>query len=160
MNVEEYRHQVGGHCKLIKPKDSSKVYKPLIENEYIFYKKLTNFGSSSTESGPLHLLKKFIPKFYGVTEILVESCSDDEEKQNDSSNHIKGKDEKKKKNKSRYKKYIKMDKSEKENFVNTDETYFVREQKYSEQIRMRENISNGDIHENIQKNMSSVRMMK
>ncbi|ETW40930.1 hypothetical protein PFNF135_04568 [Plasmodium falciparum NF135/5.C10] len=155
MNVEEYRHQVGGHCKLIKPKDSSKVYKPLIENEYIFYKKLTNFGSSSTESGPLHLLKKFIPKFYGVTEILVESCSDDEEKQNDSSNHIKGKDEKKKKNKSRYKKYIKMDKSEKENFVNTDETYFVREQKYSEQIRMRENISNGDIHENIQKNMSS-----
>ncbi|CDO65955.1 inositol polyphosphate kinase, putative [Plasmodium reichenowi] len=155
MNVEEYRHQVGGHCKLIKPKDSSKVYKPLIENEYIFYKKLTNFGSSSTESGPLHLLKKFIPKFYGVTEILVESCSDDEEKQNDSSNHIKGKDEKKKKKKSRYKKYIKMDKREKENFVNTDERYFVREQKYSEQIRMRANISNVDIHENTQKNMSS-----
>ncbi|SOV17349.1 inositol polyphosphate kinase, putative [Plasmodium gaboni] len=154
MNVEEYRHQVGGHCKLIKPKDSSKVYKPLIENEYIFYKKLTNFGSSSTESGPLHLLKKFIPKFYGVTEILVESCSDDEEKQNDSSNLIKGKDEKKKKKKSRYKKYIKMDKPEKDNFVNTDERYFIEEEKYSELIRMRTNISNADINENAHENMS------
>ncbi|KMZ77909.1 hypothetical protein PVIIG_00596 [Plasmodium vivax India VII] len=82
MKVEEYRHQVGGHCKLIKPKDSSKVYKPLIENEYIFYKKLTNFGASSAESGPLHILKKFIPKFYGVTEIVVEYSSSSEVEDN------------------------------------------------------------------------------
>ncbi|KJP88213.1 hypothetical protein AK88_02160 [Plasmodium fragile] len=82
MRVEEYRHQVGGHCKLIKPKDSSKVYKPLIENEYIFYKKLANFGASSAESGPLHILKKFIPKFYGVTEIVVEYSSSSETEDN------------------------------------------------------------------------------
>ncbi|GAW83368.1 inositol polyphosphate kinase [Plasmodium gonderi] len=82
MNVEEYRHQVGGHCKLIKPKDSSKVYKPLIENEYIFYEKLTKFGASSAESGPLHILKKFIPKFYGVTEIVVEYSSSSEVEDN------------------------------------------------------------------------------
>ncbi|CAA9990768.1 inositol polyphosphate kinase, putative [Plasmodium knowlesi strain H] len=82
MKVEEYRHQVGGHCKLIKPKDSSKVYKPLIENEYIFYEKLANFGASSAESGPLHILKKFIPKFYGVTEIVVEYSSSSEMEDN------------------------------------------------------------------------------
>ncbi|CAD2113275.1 hypothetical protein YYG_00167 [Plasmodium vinckei petteri] len=74
--MEEYRHQVGGHCKLIKPKDSSKVYKPLIENEYIFYEKLKNFRSSSAESSPLQILKKFIPKFYGVVDIPVDSFSD------------------------------------------------------------------------------------
>ncbi|ETB61404.1 hypothetical protein YYC_01306 [Plasmodium yoelii 17X] len=74
--MEEYRHQVGGHCKLIKPKDSSKVYKPLIENEYIFYEKLKNFRSSSAESSPLQILKKFIPKFYGVVDIAVDSFSD------------------------------------------------------------------------------------
>ncbi|CXJ14155.1 inositol polyphosphate kinase, putative [Plasmodium berghei] len=74
--MEEYRHQVGGHCKLIKPKDSSKVYKPLIENEYIFYEKLKNFHSSSAESSPLQILKKFIPKFYGVVDIAVDSFSD------------------------------------------------------------------------------------
>ncbi|CRH02411.1 inositol polyphosphate kinase, putative [Plasmodium relictum] len=105
MNVEEYRHQVGGHCKLIKPKDSSKVYKPLIENEYIFYEKLTNFRSSSAESGPLHILKKFIPKFYGVTEIVIESYSDLEDKNLcPYSNNIKNNKEKKNK----YKKYIKL----------------------------------------------------
>ncbi|ANQ09645.1 Uncharacterized protein PCOAH_00038820 [Plasmodium coatneyi] len=82
MRVEEYRHQVGGHCKLVKPKDSSKVYKPLIENEYIFYEKLANFGASSAESGPLHILKKFIPKFYGVTEIVVEYSSSSEMEDN------------------------------------------------------------------------------
>ncbi|KEG04278.1 inositol polyphosphate kinase, putative [Plasmodium vinckei vinckei] len=74
--MEEYRHQVGGHCKLIKPKDSSKVYKPLIENEYIFYEKLKNFRSSSAESSPLQILKKFIPKFYGVVDIPIDSFSD------------------------------------------------------------------------------------
>ncbi|CAD2104077.1 inositol polyphosphate kinase, putative [Plasmodium vinckei brucechwatti] len=74
--MEEYRHQVGGHCKLIKPKDSSKVYKPLIENEYIFYEKLKNFRSSSAESSPLQILKKFIPKFYGVVDIPADSFSD------------------------------------------------------------------------------------
>ncbi|PHJ24958.1 inositol polyphosphate kinase [Cystoisospora suis] len=69
--IEAYRHQVGGHSRLIKPKDSSKVYKPLNENEYRFYEKLSALGASNAESGPLHILKKFVPHYYGVTEVCV-----------------------------------------------------------------------------------------
>uniref|UniRef100_A0A0G4FCR6 Kinase n=1 Tax=Chromera velia CCMP2878 TaxID=1169474 RepID=A0A0G4FCR6_9ALVE len=70
---EEYRHQVGGHCRLVKPKDSSKVYKPLVENEHKFYEKLAGLGASSAESGPLQILRQFVPKYYGATEIAVTS---------------------------------------------------------------------------------------
>ncbi|PFH31781.1 inositol polyphosphate kinase [Besnoitia besnoiti] len=69
--IEAYRHQVGGHSRLMKPRDSSKVYKPLIENEYRFYEKLSALGASNAESGPLHILKKFVPHYYGVTEVCL-----------------------------------------------------------------------------------------
>lgn len=71
MNVEAYRHQVGGHCRLLKPKDSSKVCKPLNENEFRFYDKLASLGAPNAEAGPLHILRQFVPKYYGVTEICV-----------------------------------------------------------------------------------------
>ncbi|OEH80543.1 inositol polyphosphate [Cyclospora cayetanensis] len=71
MYVEAYRHQVGGHCRLLKPKDSSKVCKPLNENEFRFYDKLASLGAPNAEAGPLHILKQFVPKYYGVTEIVL-----------------------------------------------------------------------------------------
>ncbi|CRG97551.1 inositol polyphosphate kinase, putative [Plasmodium gallinaceum] len=160
MNVEEYRHQVGGHCKLIKPKDSSKVYKPLIENEYIFYEKLTNFRSSSAESGPLHILKKFIPKFYGVTEIVIESYSDLEDKNLcQYSNNIKNNKEKKNK----YKKYIKlnikedgkelkeMNEDKSENLENKEgvNNDWIEKSKNEDQNKKNESGKNSDINDKI-----------
>ncbi|SCM24641.1 inositol polyphosphate kinase, putative [Plasmodium chabaudi adami] len=123
--MEEYRHQVGGHCKLIKPKDSSKVYKPLIENEYIFYEKLKNFRSSSAESSPLQILKKFIPKFYGVVDIPVDSFSNLNDKTLNKNSKGTEKSKKNRKNSPQNNnlKYTRINKNEKEKnciFTNPD----------------------------------------
>lgn len=73
--MEAYRHQVGGHSRLMKPQDSSKIFKPHTESEQKFYEKLTSLGPTSTESGPLHTLKKFVPKYYGVKEVQVQTTT-------------------------------------------------------------------------------------
>lgn len=73
--MEAYRHQVGGHSRLMKPQDSSKVYKPFSESEFRFYEKLASLGSTSTDSGPLHVLKQFVPKYFGVTEVQVQTTT-------------------------------------------------------------------------------------
>lgn len=69
--MEVYRHQVGGHTRFVKPRDSPQVLKPFSESEFQFYETLSRLGATSTESGPLHILKKFVPEYYGVTEVHV-----------------------------------------------------------------------------------------
>lgn len=73
--MEVYRHQVGGHSRLMKPQDSSKVYKPFSESEFRFYEKFASLGSTSTDSGPFHVLKQFVPKYFGVAEVQVQTTS-------------------------------------------------------------------------------------
>eukprot|EP00388_Colpodella_angusta_P005427 GDKJ01016779.1.p1 GENE.GDKJ01016779.1~~GDKJ01016779.1.p1 ORF type:complete len:332 (+),score=45.63 GDKJ01016779.1:27-998(+) len=63
--LEAYRHQVGGHCRLVKSGGSVKVYKPIEDNECTFYERL----NKSTPDDPLNALLSFIPKFYGTTSI-------------------------------------------------------------------------------------------
>lgn len=71
--MEIYRHQVGGHSRLLKPQDSSKVFKPYSESEHRFYERLVGLGATSTDSGPLHVLKQFVPKYFGLTEVQVQT---------------------------------------------------------------------------------------
>lgn len=73
--MEVYRHQVGGHSRLMKPSGSSKVYKPFSDNEYRFYEKLSSLGATATDSGPLHVIKQFVPRYFGVNEIQIQSIS-------------------------------------------------------------------------------------
>ncbi|KAF8817962.1 inositol polyphosphate kinase [Cardiosporidium cionae] len=77
MNIENYRHQVGGHSRFVKFDDPTKVYKPLEENELRFYTKLKNLELSSKVSSPLLVLKKFLPGYHGQVEIYLNSASKD-----------------------------------------------------------------------------------
>ncbi|KAF8821182.1 inositol polyphosphate kinase [Cardiosporidium cionae] len=81
MNIESYRHQVGGHSRLVKFDDPTKVYKPLEENELRFYKKLEKLESSSSVSLPLLVLKKFIPGYHGHVEMYLHAASKDKDQQ-------------------------------------------------------------------------------
>lgn len=65
--LESYRHQVGGHCRLVKPGGSLKVYKPHQLNECKFYENLNR----PSQDKSLSELKPFIPKYFGTTDISM-----------------------------------------------------------------------------------------
>lgn len=90
--LQRYCNQVGGHCDILKPQGTGYIYKPLCDAELRFYEEVNRARSSTTSSdnhynnteddestcnNPLHKIADFIPLYYGVGTVCVQTTTTD-----------------------------------------------------------------------------------